>query len=84
MWIGEGRPPGIVVRRNRFEPKNMFTVFFKTTGMVFIDHMEKGSTITAKYFIENSLNPVIESMSQPRKKSGKILKSSMTTLNLML
>jgi histone-lysine N-methyltransferase SETMAR len=53
-----------------FEPKNMFTVFFKTTGKVFIDYMEKGSTITAKYYIENSLNPVIERMSQLRKKSG--------------
>jgi histone-lysine N-methyltransferase SETMAR len=47
VWVGEGQPPGIVVRRNRFEPKNMFTVFFKTRGMVFIDHMEKGSSITA-------------------------------------
>jgi hypothetical protein len=32
--------------------------------------MEKGSTITAKYNIENSLKPVIERMSQLRKKSG--------------
>jgi hypothetical protein len=67
MWIGEGQPPETVVRRNRFEPKNTFTVFFKTTGMVFIDYMEKNSTITAKYYIENSLNPVIERMSQLRK-----------------
>jgi hypothetical protein len=48
----------------------MFTVFFKTRDMVFIDHMENGLTITAKYNIENSLKPVIERMSQLRKKSG--------------
>jgi histone-lysine N-methyltransferase SETMAR len=70
VWIGEGQPPGIVVRRNRFEPKNMFAVSFKTTGIAFIDHKEKGSTIAAKYNIENSLKPVIERMSQLRKKSG--------------
>jgi histone-lysine N-methyltransferase SETMAR len=47
----------------------MFTVFFKTTDMVFIDYTKKGSKITAKYYIENSLKPVIERMSQLRKKS---------------
>jgi hypothetical protein len=62
----------------------MFTVFFKTTDMVFIDHKEKGCTVSAKYYIENSLNPVIERMSQLRKKIfSKIFKSSMTKINLM-
>jgi hypothetical protein len=53
VWVEEGQPPGLVVRRYRFEPKNMSTVFFKTTGNM-VAYMEKGSTIFAKYYNENS------------------------------
>ena len=40
-WVAPGQPPRTIVRRNQFEPKSMITVFFRTTGPVLIDCMEK-------------------------------------------
>ncbi len=58
-WVAPGQPPRTIVRRNQFEPKSMITVFFRTTGPVLIDCMEKGQTINAKYYIKNCLKPAI-------------------------
>ncbi len=33
-WVAEGEPPRTVVQRGRFEAKNLFCVFFKSTGVV--------------------------------------------------
>ena len=52
-WIAKGESPSTVVRRNRFEPKTMFTVFFKTTGPVLIDCMPSGQTINTSYYKES-------------------------------
>jgi len=69
-WVAEGGYPKTVVRRDRFEPKFMFSVFFKSTGVVHIDCMEKGETITSQYYIENSLDPVIAAINKERPTSG--------------
>ena len=36
-WVGEGESPRTVVRKDRFEPKHMFSIFFRTTGMVHLE-----------------------------------------------
>jgi len=69
-WVGEGESPRSMVKRNRFEPKHMFSIFFKTTGMVHVDCMERGSTINTNYYIENCLNPVIKVLNNQRPTSG--------------
>lgn len=69
-WVAPGQPPRTVVRRNRFEPKSMITVFFRTTGPVLIDCMEKGQTINAKYYIKNCLKPAIACVEEQRPSSG--------------
>jgi histone-lysine N-methyltransferase SETMAR len=69
-WIGEGQSPGTIVRRGRFESKSMITVFFRKTGVVHIDVMEKDKTIDASYYIENSLGPVIRTIEKQRPASG--------------
>ena len=56
--------------RGRFEPKHMISIFFKTTGMVHMDCMERGSTINANYYIENCLKPVIRVVNGQRPTSG--------------
>jgi histone-lysine N-methyltransferase SETMAR len=48
----------------------MYTIFFKTTGMVQIDCLEKGTTVTSDYYIENCLNPVIKEINKHRPPSG--------------
>ena len=69
-WVASGEPPRTVVRRNRFEPKSMITVFFRTTGAVLIDCMETGQTINAKYYIKNCLKPVIACLEDQRPSTG--------------
>ena len=40
-WVKDGEKPLTVVRRGRYEPKFMYSVFFKTTGLVHLHVMEK-------------------------------------------
>ena len=63
-WIGEGEFPKIVVKRDRFEPKNMFYIFFKTSGAVHVSYLEKGTTMTNNYYVENCLDPVINEINK--------------------
>ena len=51
-WVNEGEMPKTVVKRDRFEPKSMFCVFFKTTGPVLIHCVDRGKTIDHKYYVE--------------------------------
>ena len=44
-WVGEGESPRPVVRRDRFEPKSMLYVFFKTTDIVYLGYVEKGTPL---------------------------------------
>lgn len=69
-WVPEGEFPRTIVRRDRFEPKSMFSIFFKTTGLVHIDCMEKGSTITSNYYVNNCLYPVLQEIIKQRPTSG--------------
>ncbi len=69
-WVGEGEPPRTVVIRNRYEPKSMITVFFKSTGPVLVDCMDAGKTIDAKYYIKNCLKPALANVKQQRIRSG--------------
>ena len=83
-WVPEGEFPRTIVRRDRFEPKSMFSIFFKTTGLVHIDCMEKGSTITSNYYVNNCLYPVLKEIIKQRPTSGaksmKFLKKEVKTL----
>ena len=69
-WVKEGENVRTVVRRDRFEPKTMFSIFFKTTGVLHIDCMEKGLTITSNYYVENCLYPVLKEIIKQRPTSG--------------
>jgi histone-lysine N-methyltransferase SETMAR len=69
-WVAEGNSARTVVRRGLFEPKFMFSVFFRATGLVHISVMQDGGTITAQSYIENSLDPVIREIKRQRPASG--------------
>jgi len=58
-WVSENEPARTIVRRNRFEPRTLFCLFFKSTGPVLIHSVQKGKTIDHNYYIENCLKPVI-------------------------
>ncbi|CAF3142115.1 unnamed protein product [Rotaria sp. Silwood2] len=75
-WVGENEPPRTIVRRNRYEPRTLFCLFFKSTGPLLIHKVDKGKTIDHDYYIDNCLIPVINEI---RKKE----KSSRTTLKIL-
>ncbi|CAF3576835.1 unnamed protein product, partial [Rotaria sp. Silwood2] len=35
-WVGEDESPTTIVRRVKFEPKNLFSIFFKSNGPVLL------------------------------------------------
>jgi len=69
-WVGQGDPPRTIVRRHQFEPKAMLTVFFKSTGPVLIDLLDKGETINHEYYVEKVLKPALRAVRQQRPTSG--------------
>jgi DNA polymerase elongation subunit (family B) len=69
-WIGERESPTAAVRRSTFEPKNLFSIFFKSKDSVPIHCVDKGKTIDHNYYIENCLKPVVKEIWKQIKSSG--------------
>jgi histone-lysine N-methyltransferase SETMAR len=69
-WIGEGESPRTMVRRRRFEPKNLFSIFFNSNGPVLIHCVNEGETIDHNYYIENCLKPVVKEIWKQRRSNG--------------
>jgi histone-lysine N-methyltransferase SETMAR len=69
-WVGEGQNPKTVVKRGRFEKKNMFCIFFRASGPVLSHCVKLQRSITSDYYIENCLEPIVKAMKKQRKKCG--------------
>ena len=69
-WIAEGQLPATIVRRGRFEPKNLFCIFFKSNSPVLVHAVDKGETIDHTYYIENCLKPVVKEIWKQRRSNG--------------
>lgn len=69
-WVGEGQSPNTVVKRDRFEQKFMFSIFFRTSGPVLVHMVEKGKTIDNEYYIENCLYPALNVICKQRIAKG--------------
>ena len=65
-----GDPPPTVVRRSRFAPRTLFSIFFKSNGSVFIHRVERGETIDYHYYINNCLRPVVDEIKRQRPSYG--------------
>lgn len=50
-WVDEGELPTTMVRRSRFEPKRLFSIFFKSNGSVLINCVDEGKIIDHNYII---------------------------------
>ena len=61
-WLKPGEKPAAVVKRSQFEAKTMFSIFFRTNGVVNIDAAGKGEKINNQYYIENCLKPVVKAL----------------------
>lgn len=69
-WVSEDESPRTVVRRDRYESKNMFSITFKSTGVLHIECVEKGKTITGDYYLNNCLKPTVGEINKQRPSSG--------------
>ena len=69
-WIAEGQSPTTIVRRGRFELKNLFCIFFKSNSPVLVHAVDKGETIDHTYYIENCLKPVVKKIWKQRRSNG--------------
>ena len=65
-WVARSGTPPTIVRRRRFAPKTLLSIFFKSTGPVLIHHVKRGHTIDHEYYINNCLQPVIEEIKKQR------------------
>ncbi|CAF4892242.1 unnamed protein product [Rotaria socialis] len=48
-WCSEGTAPPTVIRRSQYDRKNMFVIFFRTTGPELINMIESGKSISGDY-----------------------------------
>lgn len=69
-WCAEGESPKTVVKRNQNDQKNMFVIFFRTTGIEFIHMVEFGNSVSAAYYMDNCLEPLFDNLRRRRPKSG--------------
>ena len=69
-WVAKGDAPPTVPRRDRFAPRTLFAIFFKSTGPLLIHHVERGQTIDHEYYIDNCLQPVLEEIKHQRPSYG--------------
>ena len=69
-WKRAGEPPDTLVKRDRYEPKTMVVIFFRSSGPALIHAVEKGVTIDNVYYIDNCLSPAFESIRKQRRSSG--------------
>jgi transposase len=65
-WCDEDTAPTTVVRRSQYERKNMFVIFFRTTGPEFIHMVESGNTISGDYYKNNCLKFLFNNIKRKR------------------
>lgn len=69
-WVGKEESPKTVVRRDRYEPKSMFSIMFKSTGALHVHCAKSGETITGDYYIRYCLSPTVREINEQRPISG--------------
>lgn len=69
-WLSVDQTPPTTVKIDRYEPKFMFSVFFKSTGPVHISYVDKGETIDAQIYIRRNLQQVVQTINHERPTSG--------------
>lgn len=69
-WIRKGESPKTVVRRGKYEPKTLFSIFFKSNGWLWIHAVDRGDTVDGGYYIDNCLEPLVEELREQRPNSG--------------
>jgi histone-lysine N-methyltransferase SETMAR len=65
-WLSKGQHPPTEVRRQQFEAKTMFVIFFMTTGPLLIHQLPPGTSINALYYREECLKGLVRKLRKKR------------------
>jgi len=65
-WVKKGQSPRTVTRQGRFDPKFMYTIFFKRSGVVQMFRLEKGKAINHDSYIEETLKNLVKDINAQR------------------
>jgi histone-lysine N-methyltransferase SETMAR len=68
--VRRGDLPPTVVRRSKFAPRTLFSIFFKSDGLGFIHRIERRQTIDHQYYIEKCLRPLVDEIKHQRPSYG--------------
>jgi histone-lysine N-methyltransferase SETMAR len=69
-WVNEGEAPRTIVNREQSDLKWLFTIFFKSSGILHVSHLDRGDTIDYSYYIRNNLSPLVAAIKSQRPLSG--------------
>lgn len=69
-WVTEGQSPRTVVKRHHFEQKTMFSIFFKSNGVVHVTYLESGKTIDNERYLNDCLKPLVKAINKLRPSCG--------------
>ena len=69
-WVRGGQSPGTTVKKHRYEPKVLYSIFLKSTGPLLIHAVRKGQTVDRFYYIDHCLKGVIKELNKQRPSSG--------------
>lgn len=70
-WVAKDDAPPTITRRDRFAPRTLFSIVFKSTGPLFIHYVKRGQTMDHEYYINNCLQPLLEEIKHQRPSYGK-------------
>jgi [histone H3]-lysine36 N-dimethyltransferase SETMAR len=68
-WLSKGQHPPTEVRRQQFEKKTMFVIFFMTTGPLLIHQLPSGTFINALYYRDECLKSLVRKLHKKRPSS---------------
>ncbi|PAA64652.1 hypothetical protein BOX15_Mlig033664g1 [Macrostomum lignano] len=69
-WVPEGGQRPLKARRSRSQGKRMFAIFFDSQGVVAMVKLEGQATVTARWYTEECLPVVIDSVTQRAPRTG--------------
>lgn len=69
-WLDEGESPGTVVRREKHEPKTLFSLSFKSDGALLVHRVGEGDKVDHSHYINQILKPVVRELQIERPNSG--------------
>ena len=70
VWVFEDDPQPVQVKRPRSIGKRMYAIFFSPQSLIQTVRLEKGATVTKKWYTDVCLKAVFEAIEQRRPKSG--------------